>query len=70
MKKISMRVLLSKMKSFFLACQMDKALKDVHQNRSIGPPNVNELEEEKRKGQRGRLGDPSSVVHLGEVDVL
>jgi len=49
---------------------MDKALKDVHQNRSIGPPNVNELEEEKRKGQRGRLGDPSSVVHLGEVDVL
>ena len=37
---------------------------------ALGLPNVNELEEEKRKGQRGRLGDPSSVVHLREVDVL
>jgi len=58
------------MKSFFLACQAGKALKEVQQNQCVGPPNVKELEEEKRKGQRGRLGDPSSVVHLGEVDVL
>lgn len=28
------------------------------------------VEKRMRKGQEGRLGDPPSVVHLSEVDVL
>tara|TARA_Y100000287_G_C13930964_1_gene214771 strand:+ start:163 stop:339 length:177 start_codon:yes stop_codon:yes gene_type:complete len=58
------------MKSFFLACQAVKPSRKFIKTNALGLPNVNELEEEKRKGQRGRLGDPSSVVHLREVDVL